>query len=135
MSLFIALGVYLGSMYTAKLGTLKGSNANLAVLLFSIIFSTWAIFEIYLPLNSKRVNQITVSMVHNEEDRDFQLRELGGSRHSIRPATAASSETSETGHIIREALEASICAQEDSLKAQKALLELLDSQFHLLSCR
>jgi hypothetical protein len=76
MSLFIALGIYLGSMYTAKLGTLKGSNANLAVLLFFIIFSTWAIFEIYLPLNSKGVDQITVSMVRNEEDRDFQLREF-----------------------------------------------------------
>jgi hypothetical protein len=136
MSLFIALGVYLGSMYTAELGTLKGSNANLAVLLFFIIFSTWAIFEIYLPLNSKRVDQITASMVRNEEDRDFQFRESGNSRHNIRPPTAvASSETSETGHVIREALEASIRAQEDSLKAQKALLELLDSQSHLLSCR
>jgi hypothetical protein len=78
-------------MYTAKLGTLKGSNANLAVLLFFIIFSTWAIFEIYLPLNSKRVDQITPSLVRNEEDRNFQLRELGNSRHNIRPTTAVAS--------------------------------------------
>lgn len=129
MSLFVALGIYLGSVYTAKLGTLKGNNANLAVLLFFIIFSAWAIFEVYLPLNSKRVDQITASLVRNREERGFQLRELGNSRHNIGLTTAvASSETSETGAIIREALKASIRAQEESLKAQKALLELLDSQ-------
>jgi hypothetical protein len=128
-SLFVALGIYLGSVYTAKLGTLKGSNANLAVLLFFIIFSVWAIFEVYLPLNSKRVGQITASLVRNEEEHGFQLRELGNNRHNIGLATAvASSEISETGDIIREALKASIRAQEESLKAQKALLELLDSQ-------
>jgi hypothetical protein len=126
--LFVALGIYLGSVYTAKLGTLKGSNANLAVLLFFIIFSVWAILEVYLPLNNKRVEQVAASLVRNEE-RGFQLRELGNSRHKIRPTTiVASSETSETADIIREALKASIRAQEESLKAQKALLELLDSQ-------
>ncbi|KAF2185628.1 hypothetical protein K469DRAFT_665261 [Zopfia rhizophila CBS 207.26] len=128
ISLFVALGIYLGSVHTAKLGTLKGSNANLAVLLFFIIFSAWAIFEIYLPVNSKHVDQITASLVSNVEC-DFQLRELGNSRPNIGPTTAVtSSETLETEDIIREALKASIRAQEESLKAQKALLELLDSQ-------
>jgi hypothetical protein len=130
MSLFVALGVYLGSVYTENLGTLKGSNANLAVLLFFVIFSAWAIFEVYLPLNSKLIDQITASVGRNEEDRDFQLQQLSNSKHNIRPTTdVSSSETSETRHIIREALKASIHAQEDSLKAQKVLLELLDSQF------
>ncbi|KAF1967456.1 hypothetical protein BU23DRAFT_434507, partial [Bimuria novae-zelandiae CBS 107.79] len=39
LTLFVTLGIYLGSVYTAELGTLKGSNANLAVLLFFIMFS------------------------------------------------------------------------------------------------
>jgi hypothetical protein len=129
VSLFIALGIYLGSVYTAKLGTLKGSNANLAVLLFFIIFSASSIVEVYLPLNSKRLDQITTSLVRNEENRGFQLREPGNTRHNIRPTTAVtSSETSETGDTVREALKALIRAQEESLKAQKALLESLDSQ-------
>jgi hypothetical protein len=125
ISLFIALGIYLGCVYTANSGTLKGSNANLAVLLFFIIVSVWAFSELYLPLNKWRIDQITTLLARNEE----RPRGLSNSRYNISPTTAvASGETSETRDIIREALKASICAQEESLKAQKAILELLNSQ-------
>lgn len=128
MSLFIAFGIYLGSIYTAKLDTLKGSNANLAVLLFFIIFSAFAISEVSLPLNAGVIKEFTASLVLNEE-RGFKVRELRNDRHNTGPTTAiTSSDTSETDIIIREALKASIRAQEDSLKAQKALLALLDLQ-------
>jgi hypothetical protein len=114
--LFVAIGIYLGSIYTAKLGTLSGSNGNLAVLLFFIIFSTVAIMAIQLPLMSKDIDQLTTSLLSNEED--------GG------PAPTVAS--GETNRLIRDALEASILAHEGSIKAQKALLELLDSQPHLV---
>ncbi|OCK93222.1 uncharacterized protein K441DRAFT_566632, partial [Cenococcum geophilum 1.58] len=31
VAIFIILGIYLGSIYTARLGTLKGSSANLVL--------------------------------------------------------------------------------------------------------
>jgi len=130
--LFVALGIYLGSVYAAGLGTLSGSNGNLAVLLFFIIFSTVAVMEVQLPLVSKDIDQITRSLLHNEDDNDIRLRHLGSSGHNaaatlgIAPSTAPD----ETEHLIRGALEASILAQEESLKAQKALLKLLNSQSH-----
>jgi hypothetical protein len=121
LALFVTLGVYLGSVYTARLGTLKGSNANLGVLLFFIISLVLALSEVFIPLNSKRVDQITASIVRNRTE--------GNSRHNIGLTIAvAPSESSETGDVFREALKASIRAQEESLKAQKALLELLDLQ-------
>ncbi|KAF2100787.1 hypothetical protein NA57DRAFT_74383 [Rhizodiscina lignyota] len=129
VSLFVALGIYLGSLWTAKLGALKGSNANLAVLLFFIIFSAWAVFVVYLPLNSKRVDQITASLVRNEEEHGVQIPELGSNKHQTAQMTAvASSEAPDVRDSIREALRASIRAQEESLKAQKALLDWFHSQ-------
>lgn len=133
-SLFTALGIYLGSVYTGELGSLKGKDANLAVLLFFIISLTIGLSVISIPLNSKLVRQTTASLVRNEEDRDLQFRESSNNKHNIKPlAIVASGEMSGTRHVIREALKASIHAQADSLKAQKALLELLDSQSHFLS--
>jgi hypothetical protein len=126
LSLFIALGIYLGCVYTAKLGTLKGSNANLAVLLFFIIVSALAFSELYLPLQSKRTDQLTASLARQED----RLRSSNNRGHNIGlMATIASSKTSETKDILREALKASIRAQEESLKAQNVILELLDSRF------
>lgn len=125
-SLFIALGIYLGSVYTAKLGTLGGSNANLAVLLCFIIFSILSILQVHLPINSKRMEQISVPLMSNEAQ-DLRLRELGDSMHNTGLTTAiAPSESSETRDTIREALQMSIRAHEESLKAQQAFLKLLD---------
>jgi hypothetical protein len=126
LTLFVALGIYLGSVYTAKLGALKGRNANLAVLLFFVIFATWAISEVFLPLCGKQVEQITT---RDEEEPGLQsggLRNDKADAGAMATAAAASSgDTSETGAVIRQALQASIRAQEESLKAQKALLQLL----------
>ena len=121
MSLFVALGIYLGSVYTAKLGTLKGSNANLAVLLFFVLISALAILEVFIPMNNRQVDDITASLERNPVGRGFQLRKSDSIRHSTdMTAAIASSETSEIGGVIREALKASIRAQEENVKAQKA---------------
>ncbi|OJJ69771.1 hypothetical protein ASPBRDRAFT_640027 [Aspergillus brasiliensis CBS 101740] len=123
LSLFIALGIYLGCVYTAELGTLKGSNANLAVLIVFIIVSALAFSELYIPLQNKDIDQLTASLERKEE----WLQSSSNSRHNI--GLIATGETSDTRDILRDALKASIRAQEESLKAQKAILELLDSQF------
>jgi hypothetical protein len=128
LTLFVALGIYLGSVYTAKLGALKGRNANLAVLLFFIIFATWAILEVLLPLYGKQVEQITAQPVRDEEEPVLQsggLRNNKADAVGIATAAASSSDTSETRAVIQQALQASIRAQEESLEAQKALLQLL----------
>jgi len=127
ITLFVALGIYLGSVYTAKLGALKGRNANLAVLLFFIIFAIWAISEVFLPLHAKQVEQITAPLVRDKEEPGLQSRGRRNNKANAGATTAAASsgDTSETGAVIRQALQASICAQEESLKAQKALLQLL----------
>ncbi|KAI9679008.1 MAG: hypothetical protein M1822_007434 [Bathelium mastoideum] len=126
ITLFISLGIYLGSVYTAKLGTLEGSNANLAVLLFFIIFSILAFALVYIPVNYKRMEQISVSLI-NKNARGLPLEELDDGRHNNEVATAvAPGATSETQDAIREALVMSIRAQEESLRAQRAFLSLLD---------
>ncbi|EXJ66642.1 uncharacterized protein A1O5_10313 [Cladophialophora psammophila CBS 110553] len=128
ISLFIALGIYLGSMYTAGLGTMKGSNANLGVWLFFIISSSLAIYEVYLPLNSKRLEQIGHSSAHDPWNQTL-VRESRDSSHIIEPKAAVTpAQTSQARDLIREALKASIRAQEEGLKAQRALLEVLDSR-------
>jgi hypothetical protein len=127
MSLFVALGIYLGSIYTAKLGELKGSNANLAVLLFFIIFSAWSLSEISIPLLSKELDQIAIE--RDDEARNFPLAVLSSRRRGTEPTIIlALDEPTGTGDVIREALRASIQAQEESLRAQKALLELYDTR-------
>ncbi|KIW88409.1 uncharacterized protein Z519_10978 [Cladophialophora bantiana CBS 173.52] len=128
ISLFSALGIYLGSMYTAGLGILKGSNANLGAWLFFIISSSLAIYEVYLPLNSKRLEQIGDSSAHDPRNQAL-VQESSDSSLTIEPKAAVTpAETSEARDLIRDALKASIRAQEEGLKAQRALLELLDSR-------
>ncbi|KAF2497308.1 hypothetical protein BU16DRAFT_536981 [Lophium mytilinum] len=123
VTLFVALGVYLGSVYTANLGTLKGPNGNLAVLLFFIVFTTWAIVEVFLPLNTKQVEQIAgLPNLSGRPSTGIRSNQVDAETSA---ATANSGGTSDTDAVIRRALEASIHAQEESLKAQKALLRLL----------
>jgi len=123
----VALGIYLGSVYTAKLGALKGKNANLAVLLVFIIFTTFSVFEISLPLNSKQLEPIMTELLGDKEESGLQSvgprndKVLGGAKTEA----ARSDKISETEAAIQKALQASIHAQEESLKAHKALLQFI----------
>ena len=125
ITLFVALGIYLGSVYTAKLGALEGRNANLAVLLFFIIFATWAISEIFLPLYIKKIEEITALHSRDGEEPSLQSADQRDCKADAESTTKAAifGNPSEMGVVIREALQASIRAQEESLKAQKALLQ------------
>ncbi|KAF7513637.1 hypothetical protein GJ744_008931 [Endocarpon pusillum] len=125
--LFVALGIYLGSVWTAKLGALKGSNANLAVLLFFIIFAAYSLGEVFLPLRTKLLEQNAALLVRDREEPGLQsvgprndMANTGATTEAAR-----SGNTSETEVVIRQALQASFSAQEESLKSQKALLQLL----------
>lgn len=132
--LFVALGIFLGSLYTANLGSLKGTNANLAVLLFFIIFAMWALLELLLPLSTKQMEQLEADRQgvelrvlagggnqepeenHGDEDIPVDAENLGV---QLPPPIDANDAT------VRQALEASIRAQEESLQAQRLLLRLL----------
>jgi hypothetical protein len=113
-----------------QLGTLEGKNANLAVLLFFLIFTCWAVSEISLPLYSRFVDENATRLLRDQEGQrssDLNTPRDGVNMATVRDAPSFRSET-EIGNSIRQALEASIRAQEESLKAQKAFLQLLDSQ-------
>lgn len=135
-TLFAALGIYLGSVYTGKLGNLKGSNANLAVLLFFTISAVWGVSELALPLYTEqinrinRTNQITMSLARVVRDEELQNEYLRNEKTDagVTREKLSSGESADTGAVIRQALQASIRAQEESVKAQKALLQLLVSQ-------
>lgn len=124
-TLFIALGIYLGSVYTEKLGTLKGSNANLGVLLFFILFTTWALLEILLPLYKKQIEQISPTPGRGDEESVAQKQNVreGG---VVNIETAGVRNLSGSDGVFRQALQASIRAQKESLSAQKSLLQLLE---------
>jgi hypothetical protein len=112
------------------LGALKGPQPNLAVLLFFTIFTAYAMLELFLPLYTKQIEQITPAPVRNDEESELQRPSRSGD--DIRPA--ATTEAASVGNVlgtkvvIRQALQASIRAQEESLEAQRALLRLLVSQ-------
>ncbi|KAL2784178.1 hypothetical protein BJX66DRAFT_330150 [Aspergillus keveii] len=125
MFLFLALGVYLACMYSHDLGNLRGYRANLAVLVFFIIISIFSIWELLIPLSYKDSARWTA---HGHRDGE-ELRDIGVGRDSMlarenRSTIAASSRED----LLQEGLKASIRAQEESLKAQKALLDLLHVQ-------
>ena len=86
-----------------------------------------AISEVFLPLYTKQVVQITAPLVRDEEELGLQSVGLRNDKADVGATTEAanSGKFSETGAPIRQALQASIRAQEESLKAQKALLQLL----------
>ncbi|KAF2801310.1 uncharacterized protein BDZ99DRAFT_528527 [Mytilinidion resinicola] len=127
VTLFIVLGVYLDSVYKERLSALKGRNANLAVLLFFIIFAANSIIGVLLPLFSKRVEQFRSLLARDEENPGLQSMGLRIEKADAGASgkAADSSGSSDTDAVIRRALEASIHAQKESLKAQKALLKLL----------
>jgi hypothetical protein len=129
VSLFVALGIYLGSVYTAKIGMLQGRNANLAVLLFFIISTVIAASEAIIPLYSKWLDEQIITLERQNRARYGQLNGNPDNDNTDVLATTATDNLANaagsTDVVIRQALEASIHAQEESLKAQKALLQLL----------
>ncbi|KAL3471158.1 hypothetical protein BJX99DRAFT_266971 [Aspergillus californicus] len=121
LALFVALGIYLGCVYQAGLGNLEGRNSNMWVFVFFIAVSVVMLFDAWLPL----------AVIPDSETRpsDEVLQALSNGASNIAPSAGyTSSQTCRTGVLIRDALESSIRAQEESLKAQKTLLDLLNAQ-------
>jgi hypothetical protein len=113
-------------MYSHDLGNLRGYRANLAVLVFFKIISSFSIWELLIPLFYKDSARWT-AQEHGDGE---ELRDIGVGRDSMlarenRSAIAASSKED----VLQEGLKASIRSQEESLKAQKALHDLLHVQF------
>ncbi|KAL4971076.1 uncharacterized protein BDV14DRAFT_194854 [Aspergillus stella-maris] len=120
--LFVALGTYIGEVYTRDLGSLQGHKANRAVLIFFVVNSLLVVGE-------------TISVIQNNSipnpfgprDKDVEKEErFSGSGGGSSVSTVAHS--IEGQDVVREALRASVRAQEESLRAQKAVLTLLESQ-------
>jgi hypothetical protein len=126
LALFVALGIYLGCVYQAELGNLEGRNANMWVFIFFIAVSVVMIFDASFPM----------VVIPDSETRpsDEELLPSGNGASSTAPsARDTSSQTCRMGDLVRDALESSIRAQEQSLKAQKALLDLLIAEPSALS--
>ncbi|KAL4768015.1 hypothetical protein BDW60DRAFT_134648 [Aspergillus nidulans var. acristatus] len=126
LALFVALGIYLGCVYQAGLGGLEGRNANMWVLIFFIAISAVMIFDAFMPM----------MVISDSETRpsDEELQPPSNGASSIAPSAGdTSSQICGTGDSVRDALKSSIRAQEKSLKAQKALLDLLNTQPSVLS--
>lgn len=142
VSLIVALGVYLGSVYSANLGVLKGANANLGVLLFFVVFTAWAVSELTLPLMAKEISSplefeelrriFSTITTKSDEINQRQAGENVVKAEEGAPVvgwTQVPSSTT-TQAAVLEALRASILAQEESLRAQKALLQSLMPNNH-----
>ncbi|KAJ0423165.1 hypothetical protein BJY00DRAFT_58908 [Aspergillus carlsbadensis] len=118
---FIALGIYLGCVWDAELGNLKGRDANLGVLLVFIIVSFVMLQDALLPYSmvSYSSSRSTDEEVQDPSGGASSPRLGGGSTNGVMVGA---------DDLMRKALESSIRAQEESLKAQRALLGLLDGQ-------
>ncbi|KAJ5412891.1 hypothetical protein N7465_005196 [Penicillium sp. CMV-2018d] len=120
LALFVALGIYLGCVYKAGLGNLEGRNANMWVFIFFMAVLTVMLCDAFMPMS-----------VNSTGERRLSDEELpsSNSASSIAPiAGDTSSQACGTEDLIRDALESSIRAQEKSINAQKALLDLLNAQ-------
>ncbi len=112
VALFVALGIYLGSVYQSGLGTLEGQNADTSVLIVFIVVLSFVLCDSFLPMAVAIGNGAETNSTGEE------LGESGNGAPTLRPGP---------GGIIRDALEASIRAQEESVRAQKDLLALLNT--------
>ncbi|KAL3462483.1 hypothetical protein BJX64DRAFT_288385 [Aspergillus heterothallicus] len=121
VALFVAIGIYLGCVYHAGLGNLDGRNANLAVLLFFVCIFTFVVCESALPMPNLPFAQ---PFVTQGETRNLSGGQSGTELGALNAGPDAISSTD----IIRDALAASIRAQEESVKAQRVLLDFLRSQ-------
>lgn len=113
VALFVVLGISLGSVYQSGLGTVEGQNADMWVLIVFMVVLSLVLCDSFLPM--------AVAMVNGAEPstNDEELPDSGN---------GAPTPSSGPGGIIRDALEASISAQEESVNAQKGLLALLNAQ-------
>ncbi|KAL3444279.1 hypothetical protein BJX65DRAFT_311057 [Aspergillus insuetus] len=121
MTAFATLGIYLGCVWDAEVGNLKGRDANFWVLFVFMIVLFVMLQDSFLPF----------SIVSYDSSRspDEELQDLSGDVPSPRlVVTSSGAVAAGADDIIRNALESSICAQEESLKAQKALLDLIDGR-------
>ncbi|KAL4971702.1 hypothetical protein BDW66DRAFT_145630 [Aspergillus desertorum] len=126
LALFVALGIYLGCVYQAGLGNLEGRNANMWVLIFFVAVSAVMIFDASIPM--------MVALDSETRPSDEELQPSSNGASNMAPSAGDTSpQTCGTGDLVRDALESSIRAQEKSLKAQKALLDLLNAQPSALS--
>lgn len=112
VALFVALGIYLGSVHQSGLGTLEGQNADTSVLIVFIVVLSFVLCDSFLPMAVAIGNGAETNSTGEE------LGESGNGAPTISPGL---------GGIIRDALEASIRAQEESVRAQKDLLALLNT--------
>ncbi|KAL4953685.1 hypothetical protein BDW69DRAFT_205700 [Aspergillus filifer] len=120
--LFVALGTYIGEVYTLNLGSLQGDQGNRAVLIFFVVTSFFVVGE-------------TLSVIQNNNiPNPFGPRDKDVEMDGQSSGSGNESSVSTVGHpiegqdAVREALRASVRAQEESLRAQKTVLEFLESQ-------
>ncbi|KAL2859353.1 hypothetical protein BJX68DRAFT_261791 [Aspergillus pseudodeflectus] len=119
LTAFAALGIYLRCVWDAELGNLRGRDANFWVFLVFSVFLFVMLQDAFLPF--------LVASYPSSRSTDEELQDLGDG--VPRPRLGVSSTigvAAGADEIIRDALESSIRAQEESLKAQKALLDLID---------
>ncbi|KAL4795124.1 hypothetical protein BDV19DRAFT_389527 [Aspergillus venezuelensis] len=120
--LFVALGMYIGEVYTRNLGSLQGHEANRAVLIFFVVTSLLVVGE---TISVVQNNNIPNSFGPRDKDVEKEERSSGSDGGS---SVSTVVHPIEGQDVVREALRASVRAQEESLRAQKAVLELLESQ-------
>jgi hypothetical protein len=121
LAAFAALGVYLGCVWDAELGNLRGRDANFGVLLVFIIVLGVMSQDAFLPFS--------IAPFFSSQPTLEELQDLSSDASSPRLETGSTNGlASGFEDIIRNALESSIRAQEESLKAQKALLDLMDGR-------
>lgn len=142
-SLLVGIGVYYGLIFTENLGTLRGTNANLAVLLVYILFTAGAVATFVLPDVAKLLETMS-SELDSEDDGhrsvpgpNIRTRtdvELGMLRESARARDGHDHVTARTQvgtvrELHRDGSEAVVAALQASITAQTANLE---AQQHLL---
>ncbi|KAL3484850.1 hypothetical protein BJX62DRAFT_229977 [Aspergillus germanicus] len=121
LAAFAGLGVYLGCVWDAELGNLRGRDANFWVMLVFIIVLGLMSQDAFLPFS--------IAPFFSSQPTHEELQDLSSDASSPRLETASTNGlASGSEDIIRNALESSIRAQEESLKAQKALLDLIDGR-------
>lgn len=140
----IGLGIYVGFLYSQNLGEVRGKDSALAVLIVYILFTSAFLMLYGYPAGMKTLESLLI----RQKMEDFELisarqgrqrtlttrRALadGGEDVQDLPADNARDAPSISGFSksteLVAALEVAIRTQEEHLKAQQALLELLKSQ-------
>lgn len=120
VAFLVGIGIYFGIVFTERLGDLRGANANLAVLLAYIIFTTVALLLYFVPAIWKTLQYAKTFTDANEAEMKQVLD------HVETKLRASHSRTADPT-TLQEALQASVDAQRASLRAQEALLNELEA--------